>query len=705
MIGSVPGLRPLARRYGIQTSYFNVEAERVRASDDTLLYLLRTLGAAVYTSADVEQARREAAFSAMRTPIEPVLVAWEGRLPAVEVRAPARPRDTPRLHLVLEDGSTPTQALFHLSSERETDVEGVRFAVREYCSEQALPQGYHTLAWEASSARGTSLIISAPDRCYTGGDSHPEWGLFAPLYAVRSARDWGAGTYSDLLQLAAFVDRQGGSLVGTLPILPCFYEKGMEPSPYLPVTRLLWSEFFIDIEAVEFLSACTEALELLSSRAFLADRARLTRATLVNYPDVLRLKRQALESLSRLIEHEHPSVESDMQQFLRKHPLVRDYAAFRATIEATGRKWQDWSGDMRGGNLGEAPGDPAVRRYYEFTQWLAHRQLERITDSDDTADLYLDLPIGVHPEGYDAWRHQERHLTGVSCGAPPDVVFTTGQNWRAPPMHPTAMRQHGYEYWRLCLQHHMRHCDVLRVDHVMGLHRMYCIPHGHSAAHGAYVRYRQNEMYAVLCLESHRNHTAVVGEDLGTVPHAVRDTMNRHALNRMFVLYYEMPGMADGRGLRVPRNSLACISTHDMPPFAAIWRNLDIRQQAKLGILAPERLPSARSDRRKLKHRLLDWLALHAPLKPANDEQSVLRSILSWLGVSRARYVIANIEDFWLETGQPNVPGAGGRYPSWTQRMSLSLEQILADSQTSEMAGILEKERAHRREARKGAEE
>jgi 4-alpha-glucanotransferase len=698
----IPGLRRLARTHGIQSSYFNVEAKRVWASDETLLELLAALGASVHGASDVERARHEAIVQSLRTPLDPVLVAWDGELPCFEIRTPAAAGE-PLLRLVLEDGSDDAPRSLRILGERTTDVDGTPFVARRYAIDRILPFGYHPLKWEASSASGESLIISAPARCYTGEDPRPPWGLFAPLYALRSATDWGAGSYSELRRLAAFVRGENGHLVGILPILPCFYRKNAEPSPYLPVTRLLWSEFYIDVEGIDFVADCREALELLNSTLFRDEQARVHQDALVDYPGTMRLKRQVLEALARFVERDRPALRQEMEQFLVRRPLVRDYAAFRATLEATNQTWHDWPARMRSGNLDGNAGDAAVERYYEFAQWLAHRQLEDVNESPDTANLYLDLPVGVHPDGYDAWRHQAIHLTGASCGAPPDIVFTTGQDWQAPPMHPAALRRHGYAYWRSCLQHHMRHCDVLRIDHVMGLHRMYCIPQGRSAAEGAYIRYPFAELYAVLTLESHRNRTRIVGEDLGTVPHAVRAAMARHGLDRMFVLYYEMPGLESGRGLAVPRNSLACISTHDMPPFAAIWRGLDIRQQAEMGILARERLPAARAERRRVRQKLLGWLELHAPLKPSGEERSVLRSIISWLGASRARYVMANIEDFWSETRQPNVPGSGARHPSWVQRLAMTLEDMMDDSQTKEMTGILERERSrgHLREERR----
>jgi len=698
-----PGLSTLARRYGIQPSYFSVRGQRIRAPEETLRHLLNALGVSARNAIEVRNALRAEALARMETPVEPVIVAWDGNLPNIEVHHSGHWKQA-MLTIALEDNPAGAGSSYslHRATERDTRVDGRTFRISEYHCDKPLPPGYHTLRWEVGPTKGDSLVISAPPRCYAPAAAADNWGIFVPLYALRSDTDWGAGSYGELERLSRWVHSNGGDLVSTLPILPCFYDRYSESSPYLPVTRLLWSEFFVDVDSIGFISECDEAATILSGDHLTQERTRLHQADLVDYPAVLSLKRRALKALAHFARHQSTTLSDEIDTFLRSHPLARDYAAFRGALEAAGRRWQDWPELLRLGDLSSADINLETQEYHEFVQWLAHRQIRAMTDSADTASLYLDLPIGVHPEGYDAWRYQKCHLTGVSCGAPPDTVFTTGQNWVAPPLHPTTLRADVCHYWRLCLQHHMQQCNLLRIDHVMGLHRMFCIPAGASASEGTYIHFRPEERYAVLTLESQRNRTAVVGEDLGTVPHEVRRQMARHGLNRMFVLYYELPRMAASKGLGIPRNSLACISTHDMPPFAAIWRGVDIREQATAGIIEKDHVRYACSERKDLKERLKVWLRLRTPEQPADDETSILRSMLSWLAASRARYVIANLEDFWFETRQANMPGAGGRYPNWVQRMAKTLEQIQDNTQISDMIGILRVERTHRRRARMG---
>jgi 4-alpha-glucanotransferase len=269
-------------------------------------------------------------------------------------------------------------------------------------------------------------------------------------------------------------------------------------------------------------------------------------------------------------------------------------------------------------------------------------------------------------------------VENAATGAPPDSVFTTGQRWGSPPLHPVAIRERRYDYVRAYLEHHMRSARMLRVDHVMGLHHIFCIPEGAEPAMGAYLRYHPDEWYALLSLESHRNKTIIVGEDLGLVPREVRRSMARHGLSRMFVLHYEMDGLAQGRTPSISTNCLASLNTHDMPPFAAMWEGLDICQQARVGILKRGRVAAARRTRKAAIRFLLGILKTVCPQVAEGQELDVvLRCILGWLGSSRARYIMVNLEDLWLETTQQNIPGVGGAYPSWRHRAARTMEDIL----------------------------
>ncbi|MBN1856956.1 MAG: 4-alpha-glucanotransferase [Dehalococcoidia bacterium] len=705
---STAGLHSLARMHGIQTSYFNVQGVRVRAAEATLKALLGSLGVAANCAADCNESRRQTALRQSSRPLEPVIIAWDGMLPPFEARTLGND-SPPRLFTITTEGGTTMRVdsrNIRMEELRAKHVGSSTIRTHRIDTGIHLPFGYHTLSVDSDEPQGKSLIISAPTRSYRKEpDGSDRWGCFAPLYALRTKQDWGAGTYTSLETLAGWIHNQGGGLLGTLPLLPSFHEEHGGSSPYLPVTRLLWGEFYIDVEDIPFVNECPDARALLESTAFQEECRGLRGSSLVDYNRVENLKEQILAPLALHVRAQDGTAHRELKRFLHTHPLVSDYAAFRAAIVQEGKaSWHEWPERMRNGDIRPADFDAATKHYYEFVQWIAHEQMTQCVEraSEKDVGLYLDLPVGVHPDGYDAWRQKDCFLKGVSCGAPPDSVFTTGQDWGAPPFHPEAIRETGYEYIRACLSHHMRNAQALRIDHIMGLHHLFCIPPGGQASEGTYVKYHPEETYAIISLESHRHHTAVIGEDLGTVPREIPRAMAHHGISRMFVLYYEMDSFARGISPTIPANCMASMGTHDMPPFASFWNDLDIRQQQELGILASADAPSARQRRAQARHMLTTMLGtLCQSGQSRMDTLQVLRCILGWMGDSRARYVMVNLEDLWLETEQPNVPGIGTRYPSWRQKAALSLEEIvstpevataLKDLKLTPVAGTVKKE-------------
>ncbi len=320
----------------------------------------------------------------------------------------------------------------------------------------------------------------------------------------------------------------------------------------------------------------------------------------------------------------------------------------------------------------ERRGDGPASQHIEAQLRIA-QQMRKLADR---GGLYLDFPLGVHPDGYDVWRYGDSFAKGVSVGAPPDAFFTKGQNWGFPPLDPDAIRANRYEYFRACIRHHMQHASILRLDHVMGLHRLYWIPEGADAKDGVYVRYKDEELFAIIALESQLHGCAVVGEDLGTVPEYVPRAMQRHGLRRMFVVQYE--AKPEGIG-EPPRTSVASVNTHDMPTFAAFERGLDIDDRVEQGLLDEEGARKERETRARIREVL--WRTGNPACRDRRDRLSstidALREILLFLARSDAEVVLVNPEDLWGETQPQNVPGVPER--SWKQRFRLSLEEARRD--------------------------
>ncbi|MYD88225.1 MAG: 4-alpha-glucanotransferase, partial [Acidobacteria bacterium] len=380
------------------------------------------------------------------------------------------------------------------------------------------------------------------------------------------------------------------------------------------------------------------------------------------------------------------------------HPVAQEYAAFRAIGERLERPWPAWPAALPPAQIRVEAVDRDAVRYHLYAQWAAARQIAELARNAGArgVGLYLDVPVGVHPDGFDVWRRPALFARGAALGAPPDPLFADGQDWSAPAPHPEAARQDRYTYFRAGLAHQMAHATAVRLDHVMGLHRLFWIPRGASAADGAYVRNPADELYAIVCLESHRHRTRVVGENLGTVPRTVNAALSRHGLAQLHVAQFGIaPGAADPLA-RVPRRAFACVNTHDTPTFAGFLAGRDIDERVERGILDAGRAAEEHLRRQDEILALRD--ALQRVVQPATDasvapdaaDLDLLRACLDRLARSEAGMVIVNLEDLWLEVNPQNVPGTGPRqHPNWRRRARYALERLMRIPEVKAVLGVL----------------
>jgi len=662
-------LRELARSYGIQLSFTDVEKVRRRPTRASLIAVLRAMGAPIESDRDVADALRARLSRVDREPALPVIVAWDGSF-----SPPTLPRALLRsgfaAELQLDDGTSVP-----------ADV-GSDGTVSLRSADQRLPLGHHRLAVRSTELEGSAPVISAPRRC---PEVHrPSWGTFLPLYAMRTRRDWGVGSFGDLAALLEWTRGLGGSRVGTLPLLAQFIGDPCEPGPYSPASRQFWNELFIDIEAVPEMRRSAEARELFRSEARSARVRLLRQEPLVDYRAAMAAKRPILEALARVFFQDASGERRrDFDRFTRMRPNLDDYARFRAYGERSKLPWPAWPARAREGRVETREIDAPAVGYHQYVQWIADGQLAAVSRSgeDEPGDgLYLDLPLGVNPASYDTWRQRNVFADGVSGGAPPDPFFPMGQAWGFPPLHPERLRDHEYAYVRACLGHLLRYAGVLRVDHMMGFHRLYWVPDGFPATEGVYVRYPAEELYAVLSLEAHGAGAAVVGEDLGTVPQAVRHAMARHGVLRSHVVQFEVrpdrtPTLRDA-----PAESLASLETHDLPTFPAYWECRDIADRRELGLLDADHASKERTKRDRIKRGLTSQLRAEGRLSkrggPVAPTDAATTGTLKHLAASEARMVVVNLEDLWGETGSQNTPGTTTERPNWRRRAERTFEEF-----------------------------
>ncbi|MGH7467727.1 MAG: 4-alpha-glucanotransferase [Longimicrobiales bacterium] len=671
-------LQQLATQYGVQLSYADSYGQTRQAAPEALVAVLRALGLPLERAEDAERAL--AAQAEQQGLLEPVLVAWNGLLGAFAVRAPWSVA-TALYELRLEDGSLQGGQL---------QLQPAKRGLTGHLP-QVLPHGYHQLSVRVAGEWARAHIISAPMQAYV--EDGRSWGAFLPLYSVRSSRNQGIGDYGKLSELARWIGGLGGDYVCTLPLLATFLDRPFEPSPYSPVSRLFWSDAFIDVLAARELLVAPSDGDVLSGSE-LGEIERLNHAELVDYHAVAALKRRVLERLALCFVQSHGEQSADFRAFEKDYPRARDYAAFRAACDRQQQGWPAWPTRMQDGRLEPSDYHADHAAYHRFSQYAATRQLAAISHARG-ARLYLDLPLGVHPDGYDSWRERDLFAPGVATGAPPDAFFTQGQNWGFAPMRPNALRVSGYAYLRAALQTHLRYAAVLRLDHVMALHRLFWVPAGMPAVHGVYVRYPAAELYALLTLESHRHHATIVGEDLGTVPPEVREQMGDHRIARMFVVQFEARSEEPDSLPPPPALSVACLNTHDMPTFEAFRRGLDADLRGELGLIDAEEIAAVRHDRRALLHALAEQLRRAGFLHGLAQPEQVRDALLACLAASPASLVLVNLEDLWREERPQNVPGTSAERPNWRRRTRPSLEEIVNEP---EVAALLSRLNEIRRE-------
>ncbi len=674
-------LRELARSHGIQVEYTDTSGKTRDASTGSLLAVLRALGVELGGPEEAARALAEHRLAAWRRPVEPVVVAWDGLAASVEIRLPAsRSSASVRCRLSLEDGEerTWTSSVVDLAVTGSAEVSGYRFVSRALVLPDGLPWGYHRLGLSIDGEPDAeALVISAPTRCYSGPQDGGKrsWGVFCPLHALHGSSSWGAGDHSDLEALMDWTKSLGGNLVATLPMLATAFD-GPNPiiSPYSPTSRLFFNEFYLDLKRVPGLAGCAAARAEVSSAEAEREIASLRADPFVKYGRQMAIKRRVLGHLAADFFERGGETDPAYARFLRDHPDVQAYAFFQAAGERHGRNWREWPA-----STSELPIDEESRRYHLFAQWQADEQLRALAEKArrDRMTWYLDFPVGVDFNSFDVFREQESFATGASVGCPPDSVFTKGQNWGFPPLHPERQREQGYRYLIASFRNHFLYANALRIDHVMGLHRLFWIPYGAEASQGAFVSYPAAEIYAILAVESHRRDAWVVGEDLGTVPPEVESSLVRHGVRGMYVVQYEMKPDPEQPLRPVPAATVASINTHDMPPFAAYWRGMDLDDRLDLGLLNAEFLATERATRQEQREAIVSFLSARGFLEPGSDDAgSVLQGMWDWLAASPSKVLLLNVEDLWLETESQNTPNTFDERPNWSRKLRLPFDQF-----------------------------
>jgi len=683
-------LHRLTRLYGIQSAYRDGLGQLRQAPSEAILRALQALGAPMDRLDDIDDAYRQRRQALWQRVIEPVLVLWENQPLRLKVRVPCQLGEAPSSYrIVLENGALLDGELRDDSTFTivRREVEAMRYVTRRLLGSAQIPLGYHRLYCRIGDLELESYLFCAPLYAYTAADRRAKrWGLFCPLYALHSEQSWGAGDLSDLAQLSEFTAEHGGHAVATLPMLASFLDEPFNPSPYAPVSRLFWNEFFLNVEQIPELQDCAAAKSIMSA-SFATELQRLTAAPLVQYREIMSLKRKVLEALSQYLWGSSSERRTSFENYVATHPVARDYADFRAKTEREQKSWLHWPSAPSNGKLRAGDFDAGAKHYHLYVQWLCDEQIAALNEqsrANGTA-LYLDFPLGVNRDGYDVWRERELFALDMNGGAPPDGLFIKGQNWGSPPLHPETIRQQGYRYYLESLRHHMRPAGMLRIDHVMGLHRAFWVPEGFGASDGVYVHYRAPEFYAVMNLESHRHQVEIIGENLGTVPDYVNQAMARHHIRGMHVGQFGVNADPAHALDEIPANVVASLNTHDTATFMGFWQAKDIADRVELGLLEEAQAKNELDYRGAQRIALESFLRARGLLNGDACEAAILNGWLAYLAGQNEEFLLINLEDLWLEPAPQNVPGTWRERPNWQRKARYSLEAIRRNGTISDI--------------------
>jgi len=716
-------LEKLAAANGIEPSWRDNWGGVHPTSPQTSAGLLAAMGVAAATTAAARRslaAQNEADWCEPAPPVLVVRAAARAERFSIALSRPAGSalRRAPRvsLEIVEEDGSRrlvtiEAGGIAHLGTRTYRDLEWDRYEVP---LPGPFPLGYHTLHVAARRNRvelqHTVTLIVCPDRAYQApeadGGSRAA-GLGVALYGVRSARNTGIGDFGDLRRLTRWATRAlGVRFIGLNPLHAVRNRYPYAHSPYLPLSCRFVNHLYLELEAVpEFLASDAAQRQIAAAAPLLA---RLRATPHVPYDEADGFKLGVLRTLfSAFLAGcwNHPGGSPRRRRFedylAREGQALEQFALFQA-IDAhliaageCGWSWRLWPEGFRRPDAPDARAFLQQRReevlFWQYVQWQLDEQLDQLNRDADRAGLslgyYHDLALAVDGSGADTWAGQELFAVGARVGAPPDDFNAAGQDWGFPPPHPRSDRARGYRAFADQLRRACRHAGLLRIDHVMRLARLFWVPDAMPASEGAYVRYRQSDLFGILALESVRNRTVIVGEDLGVVPDGFRETMAAEGLCSCRLLWFERndDGSCRTPG-QYPRDAMVSITTHDLATFAGFWGGHDLLTRRAIGLF-PDEQAFTRSveSRRQERRRLLEVLVssgllgperLGSSVDPADPDGDLHNAVVALLCRTPSRFFVLAQEDLFKVLDQQNVPGTVTERPNWVWRMPWTVEEL-----------------------------
>ena len=711
---SDPALGELADRFGISTQFYDWKGRHTQVGEQTVIAILAEFGVDASTPERARAAAQRVRDDHWRRIVQPCVVLRAGQEGRVDVHVPAGAPVS--LRIVGEDGND------HLPWQVDNwnpdrPIDGRMIGEATFGIPGNLPLGYHELIVTVGShdvdgseadggihATATSTIIVTPNRVGLPrrmGASRV-WGYAAQLYSVRSHHSWGLGDLTDLADLCTWSASQGAGYLLTNPLHAAEVAGRMEPSPYLPSSRLFVNPIYIRPELI------AEYHDLDQYDASLIESLRTT--TLDDDPQALldrdrtwQAKSQALELIHRVDMSASRRMAFTAFRVARGRRL-EDFATWCLLSELHGSDWHDWPAELHdphGAAVARVRREHADRiDFHMWLQWIADQQLSTAqssgTDAGMPVGLICDLAVGVNGSGADAWMLNGLFAREMNVGAPPDPFNQAGQDWGQPPMRPDVLEQMAYAPLREMVSSALRHAGGVRIDHIMGLFRLWWLPRGLGPRHGAYVRYNHEAMVGVVALEAYRAGALVIGEDLGTVEPWVRDHLASRGILGTSIMWFETG--PDGRP-RQPQqwreHAMSSVTSHDLPPTSSYLRGDHVELRDRLGLLT-ESVDEERENARRERETWLASLRQQGVLEADEDDpEQVTLAMHTLLTRTPSKVINATLTDAVGDPRTQNLPGTEDEYPNWRVPLSgqdgepVYLEDLYSSDRVARMAKVL----------------
>ncbi|USI27070.1 4-alpha-glucanotransferase [Alteromonas macleodii] len=717
-------LQQLVEMRGIETQYVDAWGKPATIAESSKAKLLNTLGYDTSSDEKIQSQITQDIKSVWLLPLNPVQVVRNTLEINLAVRLPIElVNDDHTLTVTCENGDVLTHQFTPVDQEMTTmaHIDDVEFHEYVVTLPLDLPLGYHDVALSADDDEfARSRLIVAPEACYTPNEikeGKKIWGLSVQLYCVRSEKNWGIGDFSDLALLIEKAAGVGADFIGLNPIHALYPANPNACSPYGPSSRRWLNYLYIDVTAIDgYDDASVQAV--VSCDEFKATLEHARNVEHVDYEAVAHVKLAALKAVFDVYDAKYLRKSTKQNKAFKAFveaggeslDMLAVYDALQSHLKAEGK--DSWGWPVFPQEYKDYY-NPAVAKFksaneqdvkfYLFLQWIAAQQLElasnKATDAGMTIGLYRDLAVGVSEGSAEIWGNKDLYCTGASVGAPPDILGPLGQNWGLPPMDPRKLYEQGYQPIIDLFASNMASSGSLRIDHVMALLRLWWVVKGDNAKDGGYVYYPVDDLLGILALESHRNQSLVIGEDLGTVPEEIRSKLADNGVYSYRVFFFEQ---AEDGGFfspsHYPVQSMSTLTTHDMPTLIGYWHCLDLELGKEIGLYPTEEiLQTLYADRHENKQAILDTLHGHGSIgdnvgRDVNHT-GMNRELNNGMQVHMAggssALLSLQLED-WLEMDKPvNIPGTFDEYPNWRRKLTENIESMFDRHDINELASKL----------------